>query len=209
MAWLVSLLRCSTLYGDRAARVNRSLADSLGRRTKIVPISFDVHHRFFAMCTIDRRPARASTRIGVNRDRRAAARTLQHRERHRPVQVLPGAIATPGAQKIDPRAGPPAVRKARSTAERAERAEICQHYGAVPADPTSGLCALCALCGGSCFLADARTCEVRIQSMTTRLRSDQGTITHGASSAPSRDRVHPRSLPGRVAPLRGARFSRC
>jgi hypothetical protein len=28
MAWLVSLLRCSTLYGDPAARVNRSLADS-------------------------------------------------------------------------------------------------------------------------------------------------------------------------------------
>jgi hypothetical protein len=44
MAWLVSLLRCSTLYGDPVARVNRSLADSQGRRTKIVPIFFDVHH---------------------------------------------------------------------------------------------------------------------------------------------------------------------
>jgi len=42
MAWLVFLLQCSTvwcstLYGDPVARVNRSLADSYGCRTKIMP----------------------------------------------------------------------------------------------------------------------------------------------------------------------------
>src|SRR5580658_10131019 len=85
MALWVSLLRCSTVYGDPAARVNRSIADSCRRRTKIVPT--------FLACIVDRRP-------GPSRYRHEAAwmvtggpaaRTHQHRERYRPSQVLAGA----------------------------------------------------------------------------------------------------------------------
>src|SRR5580658_10158324 len=64
----------------------------------------------------------------------------------------------------------------------------------LPVDPTIDLSVLC---GGSCFLAEARTCEVRFQSIATRLRSDHGRFIAYESRQYQRQGVLPAVSVGR------------